>query len=207
MPLPELPNLSETDAGEKTRLHDPFSEMPTPIAPADSGEKTRLHDPFSQIPTPIAPADSGEKTTFRDALSPMPSLDLPPTPPPIPSEKAPGDDDTVLMPSPTPAPSAEPGHFNLVVTMPDETVETFSLEEGAQIIGRELSCDLTLPDTSISRQHARITVEADTVMLEDLGSKNATFVDGHRIMATVAIHPDSLIRFGLSIEAYLERAS
>lgn len=191
------------DLRDKTYIGDIFAPLPAlpGLDAEDAGEMTPLPDPFDDLQTPVEPPDSRDKTTFHDAFSPMPSLDLPSASAPTASEDAPGDGETA------PEPAAEPAQFTLVVTMPDETAEVFSLVEGAQIVGRELSCDLTIPDTSISRRHARITVEAGTVMLEDLGSKNATFVDGQKLTTSVAIHPDSLIRFGLSIEASLEHAS
>ena len=188
------------DSREKTFIGDVFAPLPSlpSLDPENTGELTRLRDPFTAMEAPVEPADSGEKTAYHDAFAPMPTLETPATPPP---EETPDDAETAEEES------AGPTRFNLVVTMPDETVETFSLEDGPHIVGRELSCDLTLPDTSISRQHARITVEGGRVMLEDLGSKNATFVDGNRIAEAVEIHPDSLTRFGLSIEAHLEQAS
>ncbi len=191
------------DSRDKTYVGDIFAPLPdlSGLGAEDTGEKTRLRDPFMDMKTPATPQDSGEKTAIHEAFMPMPDLDLPPASPPAASQDTPGDAET------TQTPSIEPVPFKLIVTMPDESVETFVLEEGAQIIGRELSCDLTLPDTSISRQHARITVKAGKVILEDLGSKNATFIDGNRITTPVEIHLDSLIRFGLSIEASLERAS
>jgi diguanylate cyclase (GGDEF)-like protein len=49
-------------------------------------------------------------------------------------------------------------------------------------IGRDASCDLTLQDTSVSRRHARITAtEGRTYLVEDLGSRNGTFVNGRPV--------------------------
>ena len=47
-------------------------------------------------------------------------------------------------------------------------------------IGRE-GCDITLADPDVSRRHARVTPRGDTVVVEDLGSTNGTFVNGERI--------------------------
>jgi diguanylate cyclase (GGDEF)-like protein len=49
------------------------------------------------------------------------------------------------------------------------------------LVGRATSCQLTLPDIGVSRQHAKISVTKDGFVVEDLGSKNGTFVDGDRI--------------------------
>ena len=49
------------------------------------------------------------------------------------------------------------------------------------MIGREDKCDLTLPDQSISRQHAQIHIVGEEVIAEDLGSQNGIVVDGQRL--------------------------
>lgn len=49
------------------------------------------------------------------------------------------------------------------------------------IIGRDESCDLVIPERQVSRRHARIRLEDDHYLLEDLGSKNGTFVNGQEI--------------------------
>jgi len=48
-------------------------------------------------------------------------------------------------------------------------------------IGRSLDNDLVLPDQSISRHHASITVVDGTFRLSDLNSQNGSFVDGRRV--------------------------
>ena len=53
--------------------------------------------------------------------------------------------------------------------------------QGTAVIGRSGSCDITLFDPLISRRHAQIVVERDTVTIEDLGSHNGTRVNGVRI--------------------------
>ena len=46
------------------------------------------------------------------------------------------------------------------------------------LIGRDASCDVVSPDRQVSRQHARITKTGAIVMIEDLGSKNGTYLNG-----------------------------
>jgi pSer/pThr/pTyr-binding forkhead associated (FHA) protein len=45
-------------------------------------------------------------------------------------------------------------------------------------IGRAPDCDIQIPDRQVSRFHARILLNKDSVELEDLGSKNGTFFSG-----------------------------
>lgn len=51
------------------------------------------------------------------------------------------------------------------------------LEKGPLIIGREaLRCQLAIDDTSISRQHARLSLKAGRLQVVDLGSTNGTWI-------------------------------
>ena len=52
------------------------------------------------------------------------------------------------------------------------------VERAEFIIGRDEGCDLSIPDRQVSRHHARIRLEGDQYLLEDLGSKNGTFANG-----------------------------
>jgi CheY-like chemotaxis protein len=49
------------------------------------------------------------------------------------------------------------------------------------VIGRDTDCDLRLLDPSISRRHCRLDWQDGRLTIEDLGSRNGTLVDGHRI--------------------------
>ncbi|MFH1312129.1 MAG: ATP-binding protein [Candidatus Eisenbacteria bacterium] len=48
-------------------------------------------------------------------------------------------------------------------------------------VGREGSCDLALDDRTVSRRHARVSVTEEGVYLEDLESRNGTYVSGRRV--------------------------
>jgi DNA-binding winged helix-turn-helix (wHTH) protein len=70
------------------------------------------------------------------------------------------------------------------------------LHDGENGVGRELPTDVWLDSGSVSRRHARITVEGSTVWLEDLGSKNGTTVNGKRIASRVKLDDGDEVRFG-----------
>lgn len=53
-----------------------------------------------------------------------------------------------------------------------------TLREGPNGLGRDRDAVLWIDVYSVSRHHARITVAGDEAVLEDLGSKNGTFVGG-----------------------------
>src|SRR5262249_36842921 len=52
---------------------------------------------------------------------------------------------------------------------------------GAITIGRAADLELQLDHASVSRRHARITVERGEVRIADLGSHNGTWVDGEMV--------------------------
>jgi sigma-B regulation protein RsbU (phosphoserine phosphatase) len=51
------------------------------------------------------------------------------------------------------------------------------------VIGRHPACDIVLDISSVSRQHAAVTVETGDVFIEDLRSRNGTTVNGRRLTA------------------------
>jgi pSer/pThr/pTyr-binding forkhead associated (FHA) protein len=55
------------------------------------------------------------------------------------------------------------------------------LERREVIIGRGKECDLFLTDTHVSRKHARIYREGDAYYLQDLKSKNGTYLNGVKL--------------------------
>jgi methyl-accepting chemotaxis protein len=69
------------------------------------------------------------------------------------------------------------GYF-LKVISGDDSGQTFPLSNGEHIIGRAPECDISLQLQGISKKHAKITVADRTVVIEDLGSSNGTFVNG-----------------------------
>jgi hypothetical protein len=71
------------------------------------------------------------------------------------------------------------------------------LYEGEQIVGREPGLDVCLDSPKVSRRHARITIRGGRTWLEDLGSKNGSFVRNVRIDAPTELVDGVQVRFGL----------
>jgi DNA-binding winged helix-turn-helix (wHTH) protein len=72
----------------------------------------------------------------------------------------------------------------------------FLLEEGESLIGRAPDCQVRLDSATVSRHHARLRIEADQALVEDLGSKNGTFVGGQAVTGAVRVATGDAIRFG-----------
>ena len=73
---------------------------------------------------------------------------------------------------------------------------TFALSQGANVIGRDPASQVWLEDESVSRRHARITVAADLVQLEDLESTNGTFLGRQPITSPTALQDGDGVRVG-----------
>jgi DNA-binding winged helix-turn-helix (wHTH) protein len=61
------------------------------------------------------------------------------------------------------------------------TAERVALSRGSYVIGRDPCADVVIESTTVSRRHARLSVGSGTVTLEDLGSRNGTFVVDQRV--------------------------
>ena len=69
---------------------------------------------------------------------------------------------------------------------------------GTLTIGREDGCDITIPDRQVSRLHARVSSTGDGIFLEDLGSKNGTFLNGQLVSAPQQLHEGDAIRIAFT---------
>jgi hypothetical protein len=63
-------------------------------------------------------------------------------------------------------------------------------------IGRDVACDMVLPDPTVSRWHAGLKREETGWVLDDLGSTNGTRLNGWRVRATVPVRDGDLVSFG-----------
>lgn len=70
-------------------------------------------------------------------------------------------------------------------------------------LGRDPTCDLVVPEATVSRRHARLFLEGEELQLEDLGSAGGTFLNGVRVQRA-AVHPGDVIRLGPRVEYAVE---
>ena len=72
----------------------------------------------------------------------------------------------------------------------------YLLPEGANVIGRAHDTAIRIDSGGVSRHHARIVVQGDEARVEDLGSKNGTFVGGALVTDPRVLNDGDEIRVG-----------
>ena len=93
------------------------------------------------------------------------------------------------------------------ITHPDGRIEERTLVTGSYDLGREAG-QLVLPDPNVSARHARLEVQAGSVLLIDLGSSNGTYAaSGERLSAPHALEPGQAVRLGSTTLTLLSRAA
>lgn len=68
--------------------------------------------------------------------------------------------------------------------------------DGTIEIGRGDNCDIRVSDTYVSSVHARVYRRDGSWFVEDLGSRNGTFVNERRISAPVELRAGDRVRMG-----------
>jgi DNA-binding winged helix-turn-helix (wHTH) protein len=92
---------------------------------------------------------------------------------------------------------SEAARFQLVADDGD-----YPLTEGENLIGRAPDAAIRIDSSEVSRRHARILVDGDTATIEDLDSKNGTFLRGRRLCEPARLADADEIRIGIDIARF-----
>ncbi len=95
--------------------------------------------------------------------------------------------------------------LRLVVESQDR-IQRFGLAEGENRLGSSSGCPVQIGHPSISREHAMIHVHDGEAEIEDLGSRNGTRVNGHRVTGREHLDVGQTVTLG-SVKARLEEVS
>lgn len=63
-------------------------------------------------------------------------------------------------------------------------------------VGRDPGCSIQIVHPSVSRHHARLSIDGQHWRVEDLGSKNGTFLSGEKIDGPQNLGTNALLQFG-----------
>lgn len=75
--------------------------------------------------------------------------------------------------------------------------EEVELGQGENVLGRDSNAAVWIGDESVSRRHARIVVDGQTAVLEDLKSKNGTFRGDEPVSGPVELKSGDTVRIGV----------
>ncbi|MEH6557108.1 MAG: FHA domain-containing protein [Oceanicoccus sp.] len=66
------------------------------------------------------------------------------------------------------------------------------------ILGRDSSCDITIPGTHLSRQHAELAISGNRLQIRDLDSANGTYVND-KLVTESELKPGDTVRFDVLV--------
>jgi pSer/pThr/pTyr-binding forkhead associated (FHA) protein len=126
-------------------------------------------------------------STSREAAEPKPA---PPPPPPA-SAPSPPPPSAATERGVTPSTGPE-----LVATLTADDGTLHPLLEETSTIGRTAANTIALTDASVSAQHARVIRSAEGFMIEDVGSRNGTYVNSEKLIEKRLLADGDLVRLG-----------
>jgi type III secretion system YscD/HrpQ family protein len=94
-----------------------------------------------------------------------------------------------------------------VISGPNNGAEFYMQTGHSYIIGTDPhTCDIVFHDTSVSRQHTRISVnEDDTLVIEDLKSRNGVLVNGEKLDGRQPLSPSVIVTMGTTAFVVYDR--
>jgi diguanylate cyclase (GGDEF)-like protein len=92
----------------------------------------------------------------------------------------------------------------LVVISGKPLGKSFILTKETSVLGRELTADISVGETSISRKHTEFIRSEEGIIVKDLGSTNGTYVNDQRVEGTRPLNDGDLVRCGSTILKFLK---
>jgi hypothetical protein len=114
-----------------------------------------------------------------------------PLPPPEPEPEQPP---FVEAPEPATQRIAEPPHMVATLTADDGTMHPLLEEEAT--IGRTPANSIALRDASVSANHARVVRTPEGFLIEDVGSRNGTYINSEKLAEKRLLADGDLVRLG-----------
>ena len=77
--------------------------------------------------------------------------------------------------------------------------QQWTIAKDNAVVGRGEECDIVLPERQVSRQHVRIFKEDDAYYVEDLESRNGTWVNGQQLKGSRRLYDGDKIDLALAV--------
>lgn len=84
----------------------------------------------------------------------------------------------------------------LFVVAGDGAGRTFTIDNEEVVIGRSREADIVISDLEVSRRHLRARGEGETLVVEDLGSSNGTFVNDEPLAGPRRLREGDVVEIG-----------
>jgi pSer/pThr/pTyr-binding forkhead associated (FHA) protein len=190
------PAAGEPAVDRKTAVSPPLPSPAAPPAPAPAETKSPV--PAASAPSPSSPVPA-PKAPAPVAAPPARQQPAPSAPPPGGSAVPPDEQRTRPL---EPRPASIRG---VILEGPDTR---FTLPPGDHEIGRLPGMSVQIEGSGVSRHHSMLRVSASEVTVEDLGSKNGTYVNNQRIVgARRLIHGDKLAIGEIKFKVFFEQGT
>jgi len=105
----------------------------------------------------------------------------------------PADEQTRLFEAPKAPTGGKRDRAYLVVLAGASVGEMYKVEGDKVVIGRGQKAQIRLFDDGISREHAQIVIEGNSIVLQDLGSTNGTFCNGLKVDRRELVDGDKIL--------------
>jgi signal transduction histidine kinase/pSer/pThr/pTyr-binding forkhead associated (FHA) protein len=92
--------------------------------------------------------------------------------------------------------------ITIVVVDEGKRIMEVPVRQDTYVLGRHDSCDIMLEDKTISRKHARLEIKDEEAFVEDLGSRNGTYVNGQKVARRQVTSKDTIVigKFTVTVE-------
>jgi pSer/pThr/pTyr-binding forkhead associated (FHA) protein len=97
-----------------------------------------------------------------------------------------------------------PQSYQLVMKAGPTPGKAYALDKGEINIGRDVANDVIINDAEVSRKHARITIQGESYVFEDLGSTNGSFVEGQQLTGPHILSLGQTISLGENVSLGFE---
>lgn len=100
--------------------------------------------------------------------------------------------------------------WKIVLNGPGYLETTYELKQGESRLGRAEDNHIVLAGENVSRQHGRLVLDGDTLVIEDTGSRNGILLNGRRIDGKAILREGDVIEIGenrLAVFYFKERHS
>ncbi|MCU0305377.1 MAG: FHA domain-containing protein [Thermoanaerobaculales bacterium] len=111
----------------------------------------------------------------------------------------------LIAPTSPAEPSASESGEGIRFVLVDENDSEIELQPGTTVIGRSPDATVRVETSEVSRRHARIVVADHRATLEDLGSKNGTYLRGRRVTGVVELSNADEIQIGADLARFRVR--